>query len=227
MNIKINMTALQTALHNLLSCRCPVTAEAEKALFGYYREHKDLAYLDMGELLEVAEINPEPTPLHGLAEFCGYQHDNPLEYAIEQNDVLRFLGSGFHYKTVEQGLDPALITNPASHLICHLMRPCRVSQKQDAIEAYSNLAGHDMHFCNLVHPPEVDLEACEYYGVHLGTVITGLDPEQAEILERHQGLISGIENLAREVGTVDFKEYQRYGDYAASVMIRVNRNYPA
>jgi hypothetical protein len=227
MSIIISKIALQTALHNMLSCRCPVTPETERAVFGYYHEHKDQDRLDMEKILEVAKVNPDPTPLHGLNEFCRYFQDDPLSYVIEHNDVLRFLGSGYHFATVKSGLDLAMVSHPAPHLIGHLMRPCKVSFGKNGLEAVSTLAGHEIKYINMVCPPEVDLEAFELFGVHLGAVITGLSSEQADMLQKHQELLAGIQGLAREAGIVDYKNYQRYGDYAASVQVRISRNYPA
>lgn len=225
MNIRINRFALQTALHNMLSCRCPVTPEAEKAMFGYYHEHKDLAYLDMREILEVAAINPEHTPLHCLTEFCQYYQYNPLEFVIEKNDVLRFLGTGFHFDTVKSGLNAAEVIHPASHLVCHLMLPAKVSSGSDGIWAVCKVGGREIHITGMVCPPEVDLAEYDDFGVHLGTVITGLTPEQALMLQRHQDLIAELNDLVQEVERVDFTDYQLYGDYAAQVQERIVRNF--
>ncbi len=225
MNLTINASALRTALHNMLSCRCPVTEAAEKAMFGYYHDHKDLAYMDMAEILEVAEVNPEPTPLHCLTDFCRYFHDDPRQFAIEQNDVLRFLGTGFHFDTVKAGLNPAVVNHPPSHLVCHLMLPGKVKSDGDGIEAVCTVCGREIQIRGMVCPPEVDLDKHTDFGVHLGTVITGLEPEQALMLKRHQNLIPGLAELAREVKQVDFASYQMYGDYASMVRERIARNF--
>jgi hypothetical protein len=227
MRIQIEKKGLQTLLNTLISCRCPVTEETEKRLFDEYLRVQDRDIIDYGVFLTIADGDPQKTPVHLLFDFCSYYHDDPNDFTITHNDVIRYFCSGYHFNGVLKSLDPLIVNNTSSFLLGHLLLPATVIHKDDAVEAEYRSGGRSIWFRNMVFLPGMEWKSGGCYGVHLGCVVTGLTDEQVKMITDHLSFITGLDRLAEDITEIDFSAFQHYGDYRKLVLPRVENHFPA
>ena len=225
MKITIEKLALQTLLHAMLSCRCPVTEDTERALFQAYFDLNDDELVDFNPIFEVADVNPEPTPVHLLRDFSVYLQDSPAEFTITHNDVLRYFSTTYHLNRMRNHLNPLVVRYPAAFMVSHQLVPVLVDENGREPEAVFTFNNSEVRFHNIFVSPELELKAGVYYGLHLGTVITSLTEKQAEMMERHLNLFDEFPFLAKNVTSVDFCDCEHYGDYRAEVASRYKRHF--
>jgi hypothetical protein len=226
MKVTIENKGLKTLLYTLLSCRCPVTPETEALLFKeFFRVQKE-DQIDYDAMLKIADGNPQKTPLHLLRDFCSYSKDDPSSFLITHNDVIRYVCTKFHFRYVVAALDPLVVTDTSSFILSHLLLPAVVERDGNRIEAQYRSGGRSIRFKNMVFMPGLEWIKDGSYGIHLGSVVTELNRQQVRMIEDHLGLIEQSAQLIADVGEVDFKNFQHYGDYSAQVMRRVERNFP-
>jgi hypothetical protein len=226
MHITIENTGLQTLLNMVLSCKCPVTEETEKALFKVYHQVNDLELIDFSELLRVAEINPQPTPLHLVADFCSYSKDSLNEFTITHNDTIRYGCTGQHFKNFLRSVNPMVVTNTASFMLGHMLVPAILRKENETLVAEYTEGAHTARFLNMLLPPEIPWQEDGVYGVHLGTALTLLDREQEQMVRQHLANIEGFATIANDVDVIDYQNFQRYGNYQEQVRVRIARNFP-
>ena len=221
MNIIIETKALKTFLYGILSCKCPVTEETEKKLFKLFfkAEHREI--MDYLAILAVADKNPERTPIHNLFDFCVWAKDDPFSFVITVNDVLRYLGSSFHYNMVVSNHPGIEMTNPGL-LLSHVLVPVSVRKNERNIYAIYENKHATTCFKSIIIPKDLEMEH-ELYGLHMGVVLCGLSGEQADMLISHQILIRDFSEVAGRVETVDFKKLSPYGDHFSQVNDRFKR----
>jgi len=224
MNITIEHKGLQTFLFTLLSCRCPVSEDTENRLFELYFAFHDRKRTNFNLLLKASENNPGKTPLHNLFDFCSMGKDDPYEFTITHNDVIRFSCTGYHYNRIKNSINPELVTDSASYLLSHVTVPAVLEKRGEDIHALYMVNDREISFSNLVLPPELKFKEGMFYGVHMGTAITELTMDQVLMIERHLSLIDEYPELTRKVTTVDFSWFQNFGDYRAQVIERMNRH---
>ncbi len=226
MHITIEKKGLQTLLNMLLSCKCPVTEETERALFEIYHQVKDQELIDFSALLKAAEINPQRTPLHLVADFCSWSRDRLSEFTITHNDIIRYSCTGQHFDHFLTAVNPLIIKDTASFMVGHMLVPATLKKENDALVAEYTEGEHTARFLNMLLPPEIPWQYDAVYGVHLGTVLTMLDSEQERMVREHLANIQGFAAIAKDVECIDYQKFQRYGNYQEQVQIRIARNFP-
>jgi hypothetical protein len=226
MHITIERKGLQTLLHMLLSCKCPVSEETERALFQEYHKVKHQESIDFSALLKVADMNPQRTPLHLVADFCSWSRDSLNEFTITHNDIIRYSCTGQHFAHFLKAVNPMLVKDTASFMLGHMLVPAILRKENDALVAEYTEGEHTVRFFNMLLPPEIPWQDDAVYGVHLGTVLTMLDVEQERMVREHLANIEGFAMLANDVSAIDYGDFQRYGDYRAQVQKRIARNFP-
>lgn len=227
MDIMIEKKGLQTLLNMLLSCKCPVTGETEKALFEQYHRVKTQDLIDFSEMLRVTDINPQPTPLHLVAEFCSYSQDNPQKFTITHNDIIRYSCTGQHFYHFLTAVDPLVVKDTANFMLAHMLVPATLRGNGEDIEAVYNVRDHQVRFLNILLPPDIPRQDDAVYGVHLGTALTLLDDDQMLMVNRHLDNIRGFSLIAKEVQAIDYRDFQRYGNYQEQVRQRILKNFPS
>jgi hypothetical protein len=56
--------------------------------------------------------------------------------------------------------------------------------------------------------------------------LTLLDREQEQMVREHLANIEGFAMLAKDVFVIDYRDFQRYGNYQEQVQQRIMRNFP-
>lgn len=224
MKIMIEKAGLQTLLHSMLSCRCPVTEKTERALFHAYFGVKEQALIDFNRILAVADTNPVATPVHFLRDFCVYLQDDPTEFTITHNDVLRYFCTTYHLNRMS-GLNPMTVQHPADYLVSHMLLPVVLTSEDGNLgAAYAN-GYHVIRFQNIFLSSEFNRPVGTLVGLHMGTVVTALTEAQALMMNSHLKLFDTFPFLAEQVTAVNFKSFENYGDYRANVVMRYQRHY--
>ncbi|MBF0120668.1 MAG: hypothetical protein HQK79_17710 [Desulfobacterales bacterium] len=228
MKIQIDLSGLQTILFAMLSCKCPVKHETENKLFNEYFSLKDQKkqLVDFTSILEIAFSNPERTPLHNLYEFCSYSKDDPLNFEISHNDVIRSLCSTFHFNLQSRIIDYRIVLHTASFLISHILIPVNLIKDREDIVAIFTTDNHDIVFKNIFIPNDLNLqENTINYGIHMGTVVSSLTEIQVQITNKHLRLIDQFHSLVKQIQIIDYSNFQYYGDYVSNVKERFKRCY--
>ncbi|WP_022667206.1 hypothetical protein [Desulfospira joergensenii] len=225
MNISIETKALKSFLYGILSCKCPVTEKTEKKLFNHFYAVSDQQISDFNPVLSIADENPERTPIHNLFDLCAGSRDNPNEFTITLNDVLRYLGSVTHYNMVVSGHPGIEFSNPGL-LVSHLLLPVIPDQRKEGVSVKYEREDIRIRF-DSVFWPEGSGAGGEDYAMHMGVVVCRLTKEQAKMLHMHQAMIRGFAEAAGRISMVDFRDLPPYGDHVSQVIERFQRNMPA
>lgn len=223
MTIMIETAAYKAILFGTLSCKCPVTQETEAAFFEEYFRMSDSQSTEFARIKSIADNNPENTPVHNLLEIASYGHDDPTSFTITTGDVLRALGSQFHFKNMVGNLSHMIVRDVPSFLVSHMLVPARLVVFAETVRAIYPSPSGEIFFDNIFVPPDIEWNEDDTYAVHMGTVICTLLPSQVENLHAHLGMISDFENLCSQCDRVDFKDFQFYGDYYHQVQERFQR----
>ncbi len=224
MSISIERAGLQTLLHSVLSCRCPVNEAIEHALFEAYAALDNREVIDFNAIVQIADANPVATPVHFLRDFCVYLQDDPSRFTITHNDVLRYFSTTYHLNRMKN-LNPLLVREPATYLFSHMLVPVTVSVEAGSAEAGCIFNDTVIRFKNIFVSAEFSLIDDLQYGLHMGTVVTTLSPQQVAMIASHLNLFDEIPFLASQVTLVDFSDFQHYGDYRADVAARYARHF--
>ena len=225
MKIQIEKNGLKTILNTLLSCKCPVEEQVEIAIFKAYHQVKNQELIDYGIFLEIADRNPQRTPLHLLADFCSHSKDDLNALTITHNDTIRYSCTGYHFNNFKDSINPLVVKDNASFLVGHMIIPARLKTEDGVINAYYNKGRHSIVFYNMLVPPEMTYCERAVYGIHLATAVTLLTTRQEEMVFQHLANISGFDHLLDNVSEVNYCDFQFFGNYREQVQIRINRNF--
>jgi hypothetical protein len=151
----------------LLSCKCPVSEETERALFQEYHKVKHQELIDFSALLKVADRNPQRTPLHLVADFCSYSKDSLGEFTITHNDILRYSCTGQHFQNFLRAINPMIVKETSSFMLGHMLVPATLHKENEAISATYQTGERAIRFLNVLLPPEIPWQEDGVYGVHL------------------------------------------------------------
>ncbi len=226
MNIHIEKRALATLLYGILSCQCPVTEDVERTLFKEFDKQAGARGAEGWSLepfLKIADCNPVRTPLHLFLEFCRFARNDPFDFPITHDDVIRYFCSGFHLRAVLAGIDPLRVPFPPGHIVGHMLLPVRL--REGASSAVFSLGSHKVRLVNLFTPPGM-VENKGWYGVHLGMTITPLSQAQVRMAQAHLGLLPEFEGQVAKAKVVDYSAYQTFGDHRAQIAARYARHLP-
>ena len=223
MTIMIETAAYRAILLGTLSCKCPVTQETEAAFFEEYFRISESQVVEFTKIKSIADSNPANTPVHNLLEIASYGHDDPTDFTITIGDVLRALGSQFHFKNMVENLTKMIVPDVPSLLVSHLLVPASLVAFEGNVRAVYASPSGEILFDNIFVPPDIEWNEDDVYAVHMGTVICALLPSQVENLHAHLGMVTDFEHLCSQCSSVDFKDFQFYGDYYHQVEERFQR----
>lgn len=223
MPVRIEVKAYKAILYGTLSCKCPVTEETERAFFEEYFRCRGEEIVDFAPIKAIADSNPARTPVHNLFEIASYGHDDPTDFLITQGDALRALGSKFHFNNLVAHLDHLTVREAPSFLVSHMLVPARLARSENRVQGFHAFEGRDILFDHVFFPPDTEWDENRQYAVHMGTVICALSPDSAKDLNAHLDIIGDMAFLRSHVSSVDFRDFQYYGDYYRQVETRFRR----
>jgi hypothetical protein len=225
---QIDLSALRTTLFATLSCQCPVTEQTERALFQeYFRLKKQRDPLvNFDTLLEIADRNPQRTPIHNLFHFCSYSKDDPSSFKIVLNDSIRYFCSKYHFDMVQMSQELTEVSDKTSYHVSHMLLPIRLSRDTNGPAGVYFDGEHSIRFSDIFIPPELEREETSYYGIHMGTVLCPLAQSQVRMVEAHLKLIKEFAPMVSKVPAVSFRSFGSFVDYRAQVANRFKRHYP-
>ncbi len=227
MKIMIETKAIQTLLYGTLSCQCPVTPKTEEAWVGRWREISGEEITPIEPFMRIADANPHKTPLHIFVDFCTFSKENPDDFTISQDDALRYFSSVYHFDRILDAFNPLSVFDSPSHLVGHMLLPVKLEEKPSSedLECSFSLDGRSITFKHVVLPPDVRETSAEgWYGFHFGSILTGINERQKQMVEAHLLRIEGFRSLLGKVREVDYRDYQSFGNYHDRVVRRYERN---
>ncbi len=225
MKIQIEKRGLETILNTLLSCKCPVEEQVELAIFKAYHQVKNQELIDYGIFLEIADRNPQRTPLHLLADFCSHSKDDLGAFIITHNDTIRYSCTGYHFNNFKDNINPFVVKDNASFLVGHMIIPARLKTEDGIINGYYSGDDNAIVFYNMLVPPDLEYNEVAVYGIHLATAVTILTTEQERMVSQHLANIPGFNQLLANVTEVNYCDFQFFGNYREQVQVRIDKNF--
>lgn len=219
MRVLIRQEALELTFRMLLSCQCPLTDEQEWALFDRVVVLKPGATLDCRELLAIFKPH-ENTPLHRLASFSVWMAPaGSREIVIEREHVLRHFASSYHWDHVVAPNLPAAykkVVSIPTWFLSHVLLPVALERGGGGeLNGIYCFDGGEIRLQNLFLAPEfADLDA-SVWGVHFASAITPLSSEEAVLVRMLGDANPLLIEFRREISTIDYSNFERYGDYRA------------
>ena len=220
----INGDAFQAMLLGMLSCGCPITPQGEEAVVRYWHSVRsdDLAWrsgADFDRIMELLGNEPTPTPFHSLRQYCINFSDTPLKLHIFKNDVLRYLGSQYHYGRLTSGLED--ISDAMSPFIAgHMLLPVRMNEDESALYC---IDGAKVTLKNLCFPNWGLSKPKGLAAVHLGMILCDISSKEYQMLLEHQGLIPDLVRRVKQLSEIDFSRLPVFGDHCAHTKERLEK----
>ncbi len=229
----ITKKALKTVLYTMLTCPCPVTEATEKAFFKHYHESQG-DVLDFQGVFDVADKNPDYTPVHLFRNFYVDGLEDFREFAMEQRDVLRYFASRYHYGRSVEHYDPLRHhMNASAYLLSHTLIPVEFSPTSRVVAAEWNYKDGSIRFENNVLFPGLVEEASEeciseegkYWGaLHLGGIVTLLNAEEVDSMNRRLCDMENFMVMARELDVVDSSKLYKGTNHTTDILERAGRH---
>ncbi len=226
MAMTIDRQALQTLLYCMLTCPCPVTEEAERALMRFFFENPRGSF-ELDEVLAVADQNPKPTPVHLFRNFFMDGPGNPQNARIERRDILRYFASHYHFDRAASFYDPLTVCPAASYLISHMLLPVTIQGTGPVVTAIWQWGSHTVTLRNNVLFPGLS-EPGEQgrFAIHMGGIIAPLTDDEAQELDRRLADIPQLDFLTRESPEIDNDLLYRDRGHLATTLERIRRHMP-
>ena len=215
----IDGVAFQAILLGMLSCGCPVTPQGEEAVVRYWHSVRNDARADFDHIMGLLSNEPNPTPFHSLRQYCVNFSDTPLKLHIVKNDVLRYLGSQYHYGRLTSGLED-LSDGMSPFIVGHMLLPVHLNGGNAALY---RLNGMEITLRNLCFPNWELVRPESLAAVHLGMILCEISPEQYQMLLEHQGLIPDLVRRAEQLSEIDFAHLPVFGDRCARTKERLGK----
>ena len=219
MRISMRQEALELTFRMLLSCQCPLTGEQERALFDRLVALNPGDTIDCSELLSIFKPN-ENTPIQRLVHFSMWMAPaGSREMVIEREHVLRHFASSYHWDHVVAPNLPAAykkVVSIPTWFISHMLLPIALERAGNGeLNGIYRFGDGEIRLKNLFIAPELaDLNA-GVWGVHFASVITPLSSDEAALVQMLGDTNPLLAEFRREISTIDYSNFERYGDYRA------------
>lgn len=219
MHISIRQEALELTFRMLLSCQCPLSDEQERALFNLLVVLKPGAALDCRGLLAIFKPH-ENTPIHRLVSFSVWMAPaDAKEIVIEREQVLRHFASSYHWDhVVAPNLPTAYkkVVSIPTWFLSHMLLPVRLERTGNGeLHGIYRFGDGEIRLENLFLAPELREFDAAVWGVHFASVLTPLSSDEAALVHMLGDTNSLLAEFRREVSTIDYSNFERYGDYRA------------
>ena len=215
----IDMDAFQAILLGTLSCGCPISASGEAQVVEYWNGLRHEKQADFGKVLDLLSLEPASTPFHMLYQYCLNKSDTPLSLHIGINDVLRYLGSQYHYGRLTAGA-PDHSDAMSPFFIAHMLLPVRLQENGRGVY---NLGKTNIFLKNICKAPWKLPPSGPLAAVHFGLVLCGLTERQFQLLLDHQSLIPDFVRRAAQTAEIDFANLPQYGNHSLQMAKRMGK----
>lgn len=218
MHLRIDRGALDLVFRTLLTCRCPVTSDEERAIFDLLQATPRSDTIDYAAVLAVFKPNAN-TVFRRLADFAVWQAPAlSSEYVIEREDVVRHFASSYHWnQVVADGLTGAYkkVLHVPTWFLSHMLLPVRVEAVEgDVVSATYGFADGRISLLNLFAPVGYDPQPGEAWAVHFAGLLDRITSEENEtavtMLEANPLLVQ----FRADVVSIDYSDFERHGDYS-------------
>ncbi len=229
MQLQIDREALELAFKTLLTCGCPATDKEEKALFDLLQATPEGHPIEYGQVLNIFPPKAE-TAFHRLADFTLWQASPDTDPVVITKDLaLRHFASSFHWNhVVVHVLDNAYknICSIPLWFLAHMLLPVKVlSVSDDKVSAAYQYDGGEIIIENLFCPASYQAEPGQFWAAHFAGLLCQLDNEELKLTSFMTESNRMLVQFRQEVQQIDYKNFERYGDYMSFCKQRYQKYY--
>ncbi len=229
MQLQINRDALELAFKTLLTCGCPVTEKEERELFNILYETPKKQAIDYQRVLDVFPPKAE-TAFHRLADFTIWQASPDSSTIVITKDItLRHFSSSYHWNhVVVNVLDNAYknVRSVPLWFLAHMLLPVKIlSVSDENASAVYQFKGGEIIIENLFCPPPYEAEPGQLWTVHFAALLCQLDDQELKTVSLMTDANRMLVQFRQEVQQIDYKNFERYGDYMTFCKQRYQKYY--
>ncbi|MCD4783337.1 MAG: hypothetical protein K8T10_05820 [Candidatus Eremiobacteraeota bacterium] len=216
MQISIETRAMRIFINTLLSCRCPVSQEVEKEIVDLYLSGRDMPYIDFTRVLEIAGKMNNETPFHRLKEFMVYNiNDMGQELFITLDDIYRHFCTKFHWRIVEKTLFLGYknIIDIPSWFVGHMLLPVVIKREKGKYMAEYTFGNRIINLKSIFVPEDMNIEQNMQYAIHFASVVTPLGKHDFKMISLHLEEINLFRLFRENLESIDYSDFQRFGDF--------------
>lgn len=216
--LRMEHPALELVFRMLLTCGCPITETEERSLFDLLQAYEPDTDFEMDRVLSLFPENAD-TPFHRIRAFYIWQARVDSEsHLITRDHIIRFFASSYHWDhAVAPGLAEGYgqVKSIASWFLSHMLLPAQVTRVgRGHVDLVYAWPGGEILLKNLFRPRSWDPGIGEVWAVHFAGLLDRLSMEEQDtasfMLEQNPALTA----LRPEVREIDYRDFERKGDYA-------------
>lgn len=219
MKVRIDREALDLTFRTLLSCKCPVTDKQERQLFELLSGMKSGDTLDYGLVLAVFKPN-ENTVFRRLHDFSVWMAPASAEnFTITREHAVRHFACSFHWhQVVADSMSGAykMVLSVPTWFMGHMLLPARITEVAGGtINAVYEYDGGSIDLTSLFAPNSYEPKVGEMWGVHFAALLDRISPEEEQLVRMLTETNPLLVQFRDDVDTIDYKNFERHGDYLA------------
>jgi len=219
MKVIIDRPALDLTFRTLLSCKCPATDKEERGVFDLLSRMREGDTLDYGRVLRVFKQNPDNVfrRLHDFALWMAPAA--AAQFIITRDHVIRHFASSFHWhQVVADGMTSAYekVLFVPSWFMGHMLLPARVTRVHgEAVAAVYEYEDGSIQLTNLFAPNAYEPKVGEKWAVHFAALLDRISAEEDDLVRMLTETNPLLVQFRKDVQGVDYKSFERHGDYLA------------
>lgn len=219
MQLAIDRDALELAFRLLLTCGCPVSDDEESRLHRIIESTPADTSIDYDEILHVFPPHAN-TPLQRLGDFSVWQAPTGIDtHTIDREQVVRHFSCSYHWHHVTaNAIQNAYkkVRHVPTWFLAHMLLPVRVTGVDgDSCSAVYEYRDGRIVLANLYAPTTGGPQEDEIWAVHFAGLLCRLSEQehQAAVLMLDANPL--LRQFRDEVDSIDYCDFERYGDYQA------------
>jgi hypothetical protein len=221
--------AAKLLLKILLSCQCPINKKDEEKIIQYYLSKQDKTSLDLQQIIDIVNESNGYTIFHRLRDTHFEYKNNVGENTITQEDIYRHFCGLCHWEFVttslayHENLKSSPINNIPAWSVGHMLLPVKIKQKNQTFVAEYSGPDYQIELSNIFTPQTPKVKPDAFYAIHFASVIAEISGEQAKNIDKELDAIPKFAELRKKINTIDYGNFQRYGDYKKICETRYNK----
>jgi hypothetical protein len=229
MQLQIDRDALELTFRTLLTCRCPVTDDEERAIFDILKSTPQEEPIDYDNVLDVFPPAAN-TVFNRLADFTVWQAPTDVDYySVKRDHVIRHFASSYHWnQVVAHGLDGVYkkVKSIPSWFLGHMLLPAKIIGIDGELASASyEYDGGLIMLLNLYAPKMYNPKPDEIWAIHFAGLLDPLSVDEQKtavlMIESNYMLVK----LRQEVREIDYLNFERYEDYMSFCKKRHQKYY--
>jgi hypothetical protein len=223
MKIFIENTALESLVNIYLTGYQHLPADVEKRVMDYYIAQRDSRYINYCEFLDIVTEEQRESCFYRLREFVIYSIiDIGQELFITREDVFRLFSTMFQWRLLKRELvnEYEMILHIPTWFTGNMLLPSILKKENGKYIAEYSYEDRIITIKNVIIPPGLEPEINTHCAVYLSTVISPLNKSNFNMISRHLEEIAPFRLFRKDVETIDYSDFQRFGNYGKRAIAR-------